>query len=420
MKYFKRPFALIAILLVIAILLPACASGKSGETTTAEGAADTPEETRQVKLTIAGADVSDYVIVYANNEYSNVKSSMLKKLIYTEYDFYKLTAISISERIAALTGVTLTVVNEDKAEAVDKEIIVGPSARAESKANKYDDMDVHEYLNNVQGSKLVIGGGHISTALTGNTRTSYCWAATYHAFDPIETYIKEQAASGAESVDIPADFSQSGKADIKTVGMIGDSITEGVGSSNSNICAYPAVMQRLLWQDYVVVNLGNSGKTMRRDLNDRYYGTPQYVAGTKYSSIYDLVFIMLGTNDSNRDRQWTDDDDEKYNDGALEIANNISKKNDRVEFIIMNCPIYYGSDNFGSKHVRELQDALPDLFKADGKTCSFYDMYSFTKKELTKSHFPDSLHPDNEGHNMMGTELARVVTEYFAAKAEQN
>ena len=412
---FSKIIVIASVLLVISMLVPSCAPGTKEDTATSapEGTGDStpvqPDES-PVKLTINGNDVSEYRIVYAASEYASLKSP--KRVLRTEYDFYKLIANDISKRIETLTGFKPEVVSDEE-EETDKEIIVGPSTRAESVNNGYDSMSVYKYLDNVQGSKLVIGAGHVSWDLNGKTVKAYTWSPTFHAFDAVEKYIRDERAAGKTEVELAADFSLSGKPAVRTVAMIGDSITAGVGSSNAETLAYPAILQRLLWQDYIIVNLGNSGKTMRDDLGDRYNATAQYRAALKNAAKFDLVTIMLGTNDSNRDRNWDTNDDNAYNRSALDLAKAIKDDGKKAAFMIMNCPAYYGNDEFGSEHVRELQAGLPALFEKKGYTCAFFDMYTFTDRELTKTMFPDNLHPNDPGHTLMAEKLATVIPQVF-------
>ena len=48
------------------------------------------------------------------------------------------------------------------------------------------------------------------------------------------------------------------------VTFVGDSITEGIGTSNPGVRSYPAQVQALLGDGYVVSNYGVSGCTMLR------------------------------------------------------------------------------------------------------------------------------------------------------------
>jgi len=395
-------------LLAVIMIFSACAG--SANTSDPDKNDEQVTAVDRANLTINGNDISLYTIVYADHPYSSVRR--LSSMIFTEYDFYKLIAKSISERIFSLTGVTLSTARDTKTDVGEYEILVGPTNRDES-STFTDRMSVYKYQNQVKGNKLIIGGGYNSSPLVNNIKTSYCWASTYHAFDFIEEYITGQMRQGIADVALDSEFKQTGTLELKTVACIGDSITEGWASSDMNVCAYPAAMQRTIWQDYVVLNYGASGKTMRDDLADHYVDTGFYKAAVQNASNFDLVLIMLGTNDSDRDPNFSAADDEMFNSSAIRLADAIAAKKPGVEFVIMNCPAYFGSGTSGSAHVRLLQKALPDLFEENGYTCYYFDMYSFTRKELTSAHFPDALHPDNEGYSMMGVKLSEVVSAIF-------
>jgi len=365
-----------------------------------------PTETPVGKLTLAGRELSDYRIVYAESEYQKLRPVLQG----TEYDFYKLTAEKIAEDIEKLTGVKLSVVSES-AETVPYEILVGPTSREESADVKT--LGIYEHICRMVNGKLVIGGGTALLKTTGNLREYYTYASTYHAFDKALAELTAALKSGDH--DLPADYDASGKTHFKTVACVGDSITEGVGSSNSNYAAYPAVLQRVLWQDHIVVNFGNSGKTMRNDVGSNYTGTTQYNALMQFAKNVDLVLIMLGTNDSNRDRFWTAGDDLSYNGAALELTSRLRRMNPDMKITVMNCPVYYGTEGSGSPHVRNLQAKLPEYLAGEGiEGVMAYDMHTLTAEKLGKSCFPDLLHPNDRGYGIMAKALAEVIPEMLA------
>merc|ERR1712137_82962 len=84
------------------------------------------------------------------------------------------------------------------------------------------------------------------------------------------------------------------------IGMIGDSITAGVCSSGGKH-PYPQQLQILLDQAhgegvYSVTNLGACGSTMLKSGDSPYWDRPQFK--TLNSSKWDIITIMLGTNDA--------------------------------------------------------------------------------------------------------------------------
>ncbi len=92
-----------------------------------------------------------------------------------------------------------------------------------------------------------------------------------------------------------------------TVACVGDSITEGVGSSSAAKYSYPAQLQKLLGQGFKVVNCGKSGAyvmNLESEYNVKAKDRPDlwYPATTQYQTLMatdaDIVIVMLGTNDA--------------------------------------------------------------------------------------------------------------------------
>lgn len=80
------------------------------------------------------------------------------------------------------------------------------------------------------------------------------------------------------------------------IGTVGDSITAGAHSSGGAY-TYPAQLQSMLDPTkYQVTNLGACGSTMQKAGNSPYWQRPQYQ--TLISNKWDIIVIMLGTNDA--------------------------------------------------------------------------------------------------------------------------
>lgn len=95
------------------------------------------------------------------------------------------------------------------------------------------------------------------------------------------------------------------QAQIK-VACIGNSITEGYGLADPATEAYPAVLQRLLGDGFVVGNYGLSGYTMMNEGDLPYMCSPD-PSKRRFQEVLanspDIVTIKLGTNDS-KARNW--------------------------------------------------------------------------------------------------------------------
>ena len=338
---------------------------------------------------------SEYTIVYARNSYYKVLSGIRDQL-KGDYDFDHLTAQRLADLIYERFGVRMTVAQDTKTKAGEKEILIGKTNR---KLHP-ETLGADDYTVSLTEGKLVVCGGAFGT--------------TWHAIDAIEAWLAQKAQDG-KTADFTAADSITGTYHLKTVACIGDSITYGATSTDPQYLSFPANMQRILWHDYRITNYGHSGKTMRDDLQDSYMATETWQRLLADRTGYDLVLLMLGTNDSHRDPDWDAEDDSRFKRSCKTLLKAVKEKNPNATFVMMNCPKYFDPNGkFASPHIRELQLETAKWLNAGGFRILFYDMYSFTEKEMGASLFPDNLHPGDAGYVVMGkgvAQLVRAVTE---------
>lgn len=393
---------LLAGAMLILPLFTGCDAGKPADTTTTTATTETPapEEPKVSydSITIGGVDLSQYQIVYAADEYSRVKKNYPDSFAYGDTHYDRLIAEELAATLESMTGVAVPVVSDSKAKT-DHEILIGKTSRPQSNTNKSGLSDVYTYRISMLEGKLCINGGSAG--------------ATYHALDAL---YQDFASQNTKDVQIPDGLAMEDTADLITVACVGDSITEGYGCSSGLYCSYPVILQRILWKDYIIYNYGVSGKTMREDLADAYIKTGAYTNMLNGAKKADITLIMLGTNDSNRDRNWNDNSSAKFEEGYRNLLNEIKKRNPDMTYFLMNCPVYGGNDAFGSKTVRDLQKELTDTLIGEGWDLHFYDMYSYTKNVITLKNFPDKLHPGDKGYGMLANGVAEMLEEYRAAE----
>ncbi len=82
------------------------------------------------------------------------------------------------------------------------------------------------------------------------------------------------------------------------IACVGDSITYGARIKNREQDNYPAQLQKMLGKNYEVQNFGHSGATLLSRGANPYVRTKEYKASMNFSP--DIVFIMLGTNDTQK------------------------------------------------------------------------------------------------------------------------
>ena len=402
----RKLMILTALILCMGCLLGACRNSGNEENSmkTEEPTREQPtdavtepatEEPKLEKLTVGGAELSEYTIVYARNSYYKVLSGIRDQL-KGDYDFDHLTAQRLADLIYERFGVRMTVAQDTKTKAGEKEILIGKTNR---KLHS-ETLGADDYTVSLTEGKLVVCGGAFGT--------------TWHAIDAIEAWLAQKAQDG-KTADFTAADSIMGTYHLKTVACIGDSITYGATSTDPQYLSFPANMQRILWHDYRITNYGHSGKTMRDDLQDSYMATETWQRLLADRTGYDLVLLMLGTNDSHRDPDWDAEDDSRFKRSCKTLLKVVKEKNPNATFVMMNCPKYFDPNGkFASPHIRELQLETAKWLNAGGFRILFYDMYSFTEKEMGASLFPDNLHPGDAGYVVMGkgvAQLVRAVTE---------
>lgn len=408
MNKFKL-LCLVAVLMLLVAVFAACGTAETTtETTTAAPGTTTPEvTTTSVPATtvaptfssvkIGENDLKDYTIVYAKSPYHQLANYKNYKDLYPVYDFDKETADRLSDLIFELSGIRLAVSMDTKTTAGTKEILIGKTNRKEI-TNGLGELKTDDFVIKSVGTSLVICGGEHGT--------------TWHALDYLEKLLNGALEEGKRDYTFASDYSYKGEYHLTRIGCIGDSITQGVGSSAADRFAYPAQLARFLWKDAIVLNFGNSGKTMRNDLNDAFVKTQTYTDALNAAADVDIFTVMLGTNDSNRDRNWNDNSTKQYMDSCRLLFENLSARNSDITFVIANCPAYFGADGFGSAKVRSLQKQLvTDMNEAGFKT-EFFDMYTPTRQ--MREYFPDTLHPNDMGHMKMAEVFSKALAEIIS------
>ena len=403
----SKVFLLITAVLITVVCLVACNGDGGTVVTTAQTTAEAPLSVFE-SLKIGSNDLSSYTIVYAESELADEAAA--NPTYYPVWDFNKETAERLSDLIYEVAGIRLSIACDVNTEETENEILIGETDRSVSKSLSLNLIATEKYKICVSGSKLVICGGREGS--------------TWHAIDYLETLFESELTARNATYVFASDMTYEGKYEFIRIGCIGDSITQGIGVDSVKH-AYPAQLERWLWKDAIVYNFGNSGKTMRDAIpnwfHESYMSTGTYENALMRASNIDIFTVMLGTNDSNRVWQngtaWKDEDTANFKSSCEKLFLSLKEKNSAVEFVIMNCPAYFGNQSFGSAKVRSIQSELVDEMNAKGYKTSFFDMYTVTKPfgDNISKYCPDALHPNAEGHTIMAQALAAKIDELIHA-----
>jgi lysophospholipase L1-like esterase len=187
-------------------------------------------------------------------------------------------------------------------------------------------------------------------------------------------------------------------AGVTKVACIGDSITEGAGTENPAVNAYPIVLGKLLGTNYQTRNFGVSGRTMLRKGDFPYWNEAAFRNATNYGP--DIVTIKLGTNDS-KPQNW------RYRDQfARDLADMIDvfaalPSHPRI-FICFPVPAYGLQFDINPGIIKN--EVIP-IIKQVAKQKGVMTVDLYTPLSGRPDLFPDLIHPNSAGAVAIATTL---------------
>ena len=200
------------------------------------------------------------------------------------------------------------------------------------------------------------------------------------------------------------------------VAMVGDSITEGAGASNS-YRNYVSQAAAILGDEFDVLNVGRGGMTLM-STPEAYTNTEQYQQGLDFNP--DIVTIMLGTNDG-KDRYWGMYSETQYNaaqfeEEMTELINSYRELPSRPIVFVATSPTVYGKqvDTIDNKYVPEIVEVQKKVAADMG--CPVIDINTFTQNH--SEWFGDGVHPNDAGYAEIAKEFAAAVAEVNKAELD--
>lgn len=417
-------------------------------------------------LCINGVDVWYYRIVYAESELDKWIGSLTGLTVYEDIgeflqgseknaDFDYQTAMRLRDLIGEYCGILPEVVKDTATPESEYEILVGSTNRTESKAASA--LGVDDFICKAFGDKYAIAGG--------------AYGSTWHAVDQWEAAF----ATAEGDLEMTALSDLSGSYALFKVASCGDSITRGsqalpdgsfatsesivkrFGGTATSIyfeqyLSYPAVLGRENWKDHVVYNFGHGGATML-DLNETSGWSYYYRGVQKYANClamsndedfaFDLVLIMLGTNDGSVTGDWNEARRAEYLSEARTLLDEIKAGSPDATFVLMNVPHVCSVGSHVRPTVRAVQKETAQSLKDEGYNIYHYDMGSYMRDNLTsdlslegidnatehaihrdyynldnEAGTPDTLHPNYRGYGKIAEGVDKILA-YLLENAEK-
>lgn len=187
------------------------------------------------------------------------------------------------------------------------------------------------------------------------------------------------------------------------VACIGNSITYGSGIDNRPLNSYPAQLQRMLGDKWIVRNFGVGGRTLLKKGDHPFWNEEAYTQAKEFMP--DVVIIKLGTNDT-KPQNWKFSK-EFYSDYKAMVRELKALPSNPQIFVCKPVPAY--ATQWGINDSIIVHGVIPTVEKlAKEEKLQVIDLYAplSGKTEL----FPDHIHPNAEGAGLMAKTIYKALT----------
>jgi lysophospholipase L1-like esterase/pimeloyl-ACP methyl ester carboxylesterase len=187
------------------------------------------------------------------------------------------------------------------------------------------------------------------------------------------------------------------------VACIGNSITYGSGIENRPLNSYPAQLQRMLGDKWIVRNFGVGGRTLLKKGDFPFWNEEAYAQAKAF--LPDVVIIKLGTNDT-KPQNW------KYSGEFLADYRAMVKELKALSShpkIYLCKPVPAYASRWGINDSIVVHGVIPAVEKlAKEENLPVIDLYSALSGKA--SLFPDQIHPNAEGAGLMSKAIYKALT----------
>ncbi len=308
------------------------------------------------KATVCGVPLTEYEIVYGDNPGEAIS--------------YEEVAYNLANLLETKTGAKF-VVKDEKSTPTEHEIIIGASyTRALSKKYRAYILDDCKFVWDISDGNIVIVGG------TPN--------AIYFGAKDMCSYLEMQYGTAQDE-----NKNRAKTVRLTKVACVGDSITQGDDDGMN----YPTFLQSMLGYEYIVGNFGKSGYSTRTQDTYPYTKTAEYNAAVAFAA--DIVVYMLGTNDCQPTKTWTDNTKVEYKAAANMIFDALEEANPDVKIYVCLPSMLFANNVWSNwqKWGQQVKDYAVPLNRelAEERGYQIIDMYSWSL--ANSAVFKDGLHP---------------------------
>ncbi len=201
------------------------------------------------------------------------------------------------------------------------------------------------------------------------------------------------------------------------IAALGDSLTQGLIDDNGQYTtsnSYSEYLKKALGEGYDVKNFGRSSYGLYEKHQYSYRDTEEYKAALAYNP--DIVIVFFGTNDA-KTMYW-DTIKAQYEDIYKNFVQEFTQLKSKPKVIVSLPTPVFGDSNYAKDRPSENMNELRDIITKLANDMGWKLVNSYALLAHSENLFPDGLHYNKSGAQVMANAFAKAVRELESASTE--